>query len=543
MEANIFQLECTLKEAKEFLVNEGYEKISNEKKNNFERDINKKNVKAVINSSFYYKSTPKDHENITWLEEWKSFFNLKNLDSKFFSLHYGAILISLDKKKYIISYGRSHQTIQRLSNINFGLDIAERIIDASNIQVKNSSFINNKKNREYTQFKNNGFLLSKIGESNNQIIGDIQIDIPSFKLNKYKNAIKFSSSIKISNANLSNTDLIELVGELHFIEKLLKPRVPLPRMELITDKRIINILNRELIKNLHNKNLEKFTLVHLIEDGNEFGPPFEDEKIFLHSYKPYPLSEYNLELIINIISENQLENVNSITIINASRSKIYQLLKIIDFSVLVKGITYSLFEGKWAKLNHSFMDFLNSQVEYVNGITTFDKNYDFTDDVLLKGTDLMNKKPEYDKVKYGEYPYNIYFENKNNLTLLDRKSDHVKFKKIEFADLYNKTSSRLTHVKIGETSQFRACISQSSNSSRIYSTDTSILKEYKIENVKEIEMIFVTDLKSIINDNKVDFNKSMSVNFKLELVNWFQYIKELNYIPKITLSQDLRTKK
>ena len=71
----------------------------------------------------------------------------------------------------------------------------------------------------------------------------------------------------------------------------------------------------------------------------------------------------------------------------------------------------------------------------VNVISTLNEDYNLTDSLLNEGKILMESDDKYDNVSYEEYPYNIYLENYKGFTLLDRKTEHQEFKKIEFLTL------------------------------------------------------------------------------------------------------------
>ncbi|QMT18072.1 TIGR04141 family sporadically distributed protein [Planococcus maritimus] len=542
MEANVFKIDLGLNRVRALLLNEGFELFSNRKRVKFTRDIEGQKINKVITCEFYYKDQSKNDETIPWLESWETFFEFKRVEHKFYSLNYGCILVNIDNTRYIISYGRAHQTIRKISNPDFGLDIAEKILDPNKISIKNSAYINNNKSRSYTQFKENGYLISEIGESNNQVTGKISVDFENLKLYNFKENLKFSSSIKIVNKEIKNQEMIEIIGELHYINKSHETKSPLPRMNIINNQsELKKKLTKQLMKDIYANEYTKFSLQQLIENNGNMEFPFSEGLLSVYYLKPYNLEVYSLEEIIGIVTVNQLNDIESIKIKNISAKESINLLNLLDYSTEMDGEVYSLYEGKWAKLNHSFITFLENQVQLVNQITQIDESYNLTDEILDEGKRIMKSDDKYDDVKYDEYPYNIYLEHQRDLMLLDRKSDHKKFSKVEFGDLYDFEDKKLTHVKIGSNSEFRVCVSQSLNSSRIYNTDQAILVDYDIKEVRVVEMLLLTRLKKIMLENKIDFNRSMSLNLKLELVTWFQYVKQLNYTPRIIVAKDMRT--
>ncbi|WP_162287824.1 DUF6119 family protein [Indiicoccus explosivorum] len=542
MEANIFRTDLTFGKARQFLRNEGFYPLGNLRRIPFKKIILGESLNKVITCEFYYKSELKDDEEIPWLESWRYFFEITQFEKKQFSLNYGCILLSVDNSRYFISYGRAHQTIRKIAEQDFGLDIAERIINPQRIETTNSSFINSNKSRAYTQFKGQGYLVTDVGESSNQVTGKIILEFQDLLLHKLKDSMKFSTSVKIESADIEDQELIGIVGELHYILTHHAVKNPLPRMNILKkDDPQITKLKRLLQMEVYKNELSKFSLQQLVDIGGEQKFPFSEGGLTLYYYKPYELGSYTLEAIVEIIIREKFDNIFGIKIKNESKNESYSLISLLDYSTDIQGTTYSLYDGKWAKLNQSFIEYLHQQVEQVNKITEVDESFNLTPTVLGEGREIARQNPDkYDQVKYAEYPYNIYFENKKQLILLDRKSEHKQYSEIEFADLYSQADKKLTHVKIGGNSEFRACVAQSMNSAKIYSTNKIILNDYGITEVMTIEMLLVTSLKSIIKDGKVDFNNSKSLNFKLELVRWFQSIKQSEFAPKIVVARDAR---
>lgn len=539
MEANIFHLDLSLQEAKEFLKEEGYYAIGSQRRLNFERRIKRQLIKNRINCEFYYKANPKEGKPIQWIEHWRSFFTFQHTYTKNYSLNYGCILVSIDDTRYIISYGSSHQVIQKKANLSFGLDVAERIIDPTKIQIKNSAFINNIKSRTYTQFKEDSSLVPEIGESSNQIVGKIEVPFPDCLLYKFKKNIKFSTSIKISNKEISSEDTIRIVGEVHWISKLLDVKSPIPRTRIVKKgDPVISKLEYRIKKDISEDNFNKFTLHQLVNEGGEVRAPFSEGNLDLYYLKPYPLAEYTVGEVLRTIQQNGLYDITKVRVRNTAAGESYELLKLLDYTTEENSMTYCLFEGKWASFNESFLEYLDREIMKVNEISSLDEHYNLNETVLKEGTALMNAGDCYDKVSYQEYPYNIYMAKSKLLKLLDRKTEHEEFKEIEFADLYCPKKQKLIHVKIGGATEFRACIAQSQNSSRIFNTKSSVLNTYGISNVKTIQMLLITRLKNIIVDGKIDFSRSKSINFKLELVTWYKHVKDMDYAPEIVMAMD-----
>lgn len=53
-------------------------------------------------------------------------------------------------------------------------------------------------------------------------------------------------------------------------------------------------------------------------------------------------------------------------------------------------------------------------------------------------------------------------------------------------------------------------------------------------------MLLVMKVKSLVDGNKVYFDNSASIYFKVELIEWYNIIRNLGYEPKIIVAKDLR---
>ncbi|WP_342527209.1 DUF6119 family protein [Chryseomicrobium sp. FSL W7-1435] len=543
MEANIYKLDCSLKEAKKLISDAGLEKYGVRKTVSYDRDC--ANITSKASCEFYYfgdKVNSKD--NVTWLNQWENFFRYSINTDTIYSLHFGCILIKINKTIFFISYGRAHHLAQSNSDLNFGLDIAERILVKESITSKQSSYINNAKSREYIQYKNKVLPTPNIGESNNQVISDIFVTSKKenikddFYLNEFKKNIKFGTSVKLVNSKIIPLTLIKILLELEYIHKEFDPIVSLPRMVFEKSLEVKVELEKKLVNSLVKKEYNSFTLLEMINKGGELFEPFKDEKLFIQRSKTLNSVFYNLEEIVNKLSElEDLGDLKNIYLSNEDKTIKYPVLELLDYSTIHNKQRYCLFEGKWAKLNKSFLEHVKAQILIVNEISKYDSKFNYNKSGIEKVIKQRERKMGPDNIKYAEYVYNRYLEANFDYIFLDRLNEHEKYKNVEFADLYDKTERKLIHVKLGDLSKFRTCVYQSTNSAMIYSTEEELLNVYGINSVKKIGMLLVTTTKNLIQeDGSVNFNNSKSITFKLELVNWYQKVRDLNYSPEILIA-------
>ncbi|TFJ46885.1 hypothetical protein CKN80_03870 [Carnobacterium divergens] len=489
---------------------------------------------------------------ILWFSEWSKFYNKNKVKKKSSDSVFGIVLIELcqEKKKnelYTLSFGSAHSYLLKIADLNFGLNLAEKLLSENTIDNKTSKFIKQSKRRSHTNYRENYYVTSEIGESNEGVSGKISLNkkFKNLLLYKYKSSMGFGVAVKVTNKEYTPLQMIELVAEVNYMNEYLEQKISLPRILYLpknnANERNIYDLNTKIKKDLLNKQ-PKSALVSYLESPGDL---MIDETFIKISYnrKSENIS-YDLTCIQNFLRQfnsNELEIEKVKVKINESSNNI-ELLRILDFSTELKDEFYCIFNGRWAILNASFNDYINKEIKKVNNVVEIDSRYDLTNQVLLDGNKIRESKPDqYDKnVEYTEYQYNIYFQNKFNYTLLDRKKDH-KPAAIEIADWYCAQTEQLIHVKIGNSSDLRYCINQSLQGSQFLNDNPDILSVYSIKKSEKATILFITKLTNIINkDGKADFSNSKSIYLKIELIEWFDKLASMGFTPKIILARDKR---
>ncbi|WP_340018503.1 DUF6119 family protein [Paenibacillus sp. FSL H3-0457] len=464
---------------------------------------------------------------------------------------YGMILIEVDEYLYAISLGRAHSIANNFADIEFGFDIAEIIHDSEKIDVKSAKFFKQSKNKSLTQYNRNSYVTTEIGESHEMLISKIVFPpkYSQFVLSKYEEGLKFGSTVKINVRTYKPQEIIEIVAELHYLLNNEDKTGSLPRMNFVKNnednKPLISDLNSELLKELKAED-SKVSLSYFMEDdGDIIIRPANDEKIeIVYASKRHPINSYTIESIGGKLKEIECEDISKVSIKTISeKDKRISLLKMVDFSTNLRNKDYCLFKGRWASFNKSYIDYIASEIKKVNQISSYNEAYSLTDDILEAGRKIQLSNPKkYDGgVKYAEYPFNIYLEDKHQYTLLDRKKGQLFYKNVEFADLYDDKQKSLIHLKIGETSSLRYCIQQSLHSAELYNSQGNVLNPYGINEIKKISMIFIVTTSNLIGKEKqIDFSKNASIYFKIEIIEWLTTVRSLGFTPEIIVAKDLR---
>lgn len=518
---------------------------------NSELTINGESVDQIeIEIDFFFKLSGDESVEIDWFNYWSSIFDSIQKETKIIESAYGMIILSIHQSLYAISLGRGHSYANSYSDMDFGFDIAEIIHDEESVEVKASKFFKQTKSKSLTQYNSNSIVVSEIGESHEFLISKVNMNdkYKDFHLYNYDKKIKFSNSIKVESDSYQPLQIIKIVHELHYIYENEDKSGNLPRMIIIKDTEdnapVLSDLNNRLLSAIKSNN-DSVSIAYFIEEnGDMIVNPFNDEEVALvYDRKTYPLTSYSIEAISKILSDINCTDITKVSIRNLTDKETVKIIKLLDFTTKYRGEKdYSLYKGKWASFNTSYINFIEQQIERVNKVTFYNVPYNLTQDKLDEGRKIQVANSEkYDQTNYAEYLYNIFLENNFGFKLLDRRREHPSYKLVEFADLFDSGTKSMIHVKIGDTSSLRYCIQQSLHSTQIFNTKRDVLEVYEVDEVTIVSMLFVLKSTSIIcDDDKIDFSKNNSVYFKIELIEWLNTVQSLGYQPQIIIAIDSR---
>ncbi|HHW3765480.1 TPA: DUF6119 family protein, partial [Legionella pneumophila] len=100
----------------------GLEKIGSKSYENWQMD-------------FYFSSQP-DSVDIWWTDIYSDFFGEEEKPRN--QIYFAVLLVHKEHICYAISLGKSHFYLKNFCDLDFGLNLAERIVDPNNIRIKNS---------------------------------------------------------------------------------------------------------------------------------------------------------------------------------------------------------------------------------------------------------------------------------------------------------------------------------------------------------------------------------------------------------------------
>lgn len=107
--------------------------------------INNTNI-SNFNIDFFLSSNP-DSVEIWWTDYYRRFITDRLMPEN--QIYYACLLIYNEEVCYAISLGKTHFYLKEFCDSEFGIMLAERIIDVNNLRLKNSKFYKSKKKQNY----------------------------------------------------------------------------------------------------------------------------------------------------------------------------------------------------------------------------------------------------------------------------------------------------------------------------------------------------------------------------------------------------------
>ncbi len=410
---------------------------------------------------FYYSSQP-DKIDVWWASTYRDF--IPNADNIKNTSYYGLLLISTHEICYAVSLGKTHFYLKQFCDLDFGLDLAERIANHKDVSAKHSKFYQSTQNKAIVSFKNNSELDYDSGESTH-FLKSSTID-----KEKFGKTVSFGQSVLFS----LDIEPIRLKDLILSIENELKekPKFPLTRLEVVKDTVKIAELDSKLIYSILDESDSVQTDYFSLSGVNFI---FNDEAKFTFYIGSSTVADNNKkydELSFDNLKEFLSEKDIDITEkLNYIRIKIYNedsrdrhdsLKNLIDF---VTEDNYCLMDGKWYKFNNAYIEFLEEEVDKIQ-LDLCDDKYDL---------DSFEKEDHFIEKRANE-GYHIMHK--------DSKTVGQRFK-VEDADLYK--NKGLFFVKKGIPQRLNYVVDQARNTIQLLQNKTKKIiidkRERKIKNI------------------------------------------------------------
>ncbi len=284
----------------------------------------------------------------------------------------GLFLIQKDDYSYVLSYGQTHFIIRRYCDKDFGLNLAERILDPQGLKMKHSQTFTSAGKKDITSYIRNRNL------DDSRDYGEAFSYLKCKTVNKklWGETVDFGESVRFSfgkSFELKPTELYCFTDE---IEKALHSQVKirLPRYHKVVDESILTQLNEKL-----DKHFSDFITEVNVSDYWLTGVSFNFSNDYRYSLKirRTELSEISDTLDANYIRETIINNKDKINnnydkikviFYDENDEKLFakKLKELLQITVELNGKYYVFFQNEWVEFSESYVKFIEEQVDSIN---------------------------------------------------------------------------------------------------------------------------------------------------------------------------------
>jgi len=453
--------------------------------------------------SLYFSSSPKK-SYVKWIKHLQEVFKVpdKKIDN------YSAVmLISSRNLLYAVSYGVAHFFISRFADIDFGVNIASRIL--SSYTIKNSRSFGGRTTKTISTYNNIPELVFDGGESVSYIKGR-----PTDS-KKWGRSVSCGQSVQLRKREFNPTNAHELAV---MLEKTLNKdpvKTEIPRSIRINDKPTIARLTDALIRDMESGNY-MFSISAQQLSGVEF--IFSD--MYTYHIK-HESGEIELESSLNLQDADALVkkhfNSDYSNFLKAEvearedgeRAFVSRLIHFVDY--VDSNNKYYLEEGTWYKFDTNYLRYLQHAVSLIP-IDLSPEMRTFDESAYQKWLKAGKRsKTEY----YRERFLNELLSNKFGYKNYDRNILKYEKMSIEFADLVR--DDEFVFVKIGIPQKLNYVIDQSINAIRVLQhMGFHIDIDGKRHLIKKITLWLFLNRKDPISS----LNELHSLIFLMKLANW-----------------------
>ncbi len=421
---------------------------------------------------------------------------------------------------YVVSYGNAHFYIGRYCDYNFGVSVAERVIDLGSIKSQQNVSHGNTLSKTHFDYLRNTPISYDGGEIPTYIKGK------SIDKETWGESVNCGTSaqFKWPQAPLEISDKLIAIDNALKVESAIK----LPRLTPLDD-----ILDSEKIDSLYLKLSQSIAEYDPNNSTDYFNVPsfyllgtriiqtdFSKFKITCNHKKAEYSGELSIEALKDFIENANIdiyEHIRKINIaVDYSVTQWTPLRPVTEYLEYITDDNFCLRNGKWCSFNTAYVDQVLSDISRL-------KFNNHIADALVFDKELLR---EYAKktdiyVDWKQQPYESYY-NKLLEELFAATGQHpntVLFEeqhsfRFEPCDLF--TDEKLYFVKIGEPNDFAMAIDQAAMSMRKIksSNNTIVLRDDKKVAPTTFVMILVFEKRSSIVDQWSDIK---SLNFLIHL--------------------------
>lgn len=500
-----------------------------------------------------------------WIDEVSKLFefDLEDYSPKQFN---GIIIAQTQESIYLVPKGYAYHIVEKMADFNFGMEIAERKIASSRIKLKSSHFLLQNKIGEVSNYKEKLSDPPKASESIISISGKLSgTDEEIFgKTIECSYSLSLSKIFNIDNNDPNNNleDFFDIFNQIDIASKKNKiadyPRINYIDRDSETEKILdIKLLNSLLQQTLTEKVFFDLNRIYLL--GSRINITSVDDNLSMY-IKNKLKTEEEVEISDDSISEFVIKNKEDIKTLSDIRCRLSNpstselnvripLKGILFAEVEYEGRVYLLSNGKWGYLTKSFFEYLDKKLDDLDEKVVISEELDAPLEILEENGKLKEDK---------------YIDHLNKIdgnVVLHKKFMKVDGIDIEIADIFDVNSGELYAIKVG---------TDTANS--LYSFDQAILgshvilnpEEFKVKETlreyqedklsldviseviecRKMNVLWVADgsvnyVHEGISTKKFKLKYFKSFLLKLKIIDWFEYVENSGFIPKIYFSKSI----
>jgi uncharacterized protein (TIGR04141 family) len=315
----------------------------------------------------------KHTETQSWLDYYQSMLNeetfstySENLGSETIS---GAFLIGTDFYAYVVAHGQAHFIIRKHCDKDFGLNLAERIVDPSGLKMKHSQTFTSAGKKDITSYtrKRNLEDSCEYGEAFSYV------KCKTIDKKQWGETVDFGESVRFSfgkDLSLTSDELYKLTDRIDAIIQT-PATIRLPRYRKVNDRVVLDYLNLKLKQHF----MDFLTNVD-VDDYWLTGVSFN----FSNDYR-YSLKIRNSDMI-EILDSLDANTVRDVVAANAElvgdrhdlirvlfydendEFVFYKRLKdLMQVTIEYNGKYYVLYHNEWVEFSESYVSFIEGQVD------------------------------------------------------------------------------------------------------------------------------------------------------------------------------------
>lgn len=561
MVPKIYKAKYDYKKLKESLLGKNYEQIGNEK------IFANKNIKVSLFFDVHDKNIP------DWVLELLDFFDSPNLYSQEIPQQYNAIImVRTNESIYLLPKGRAFWVVEKLADLDFGLNFAEKAIETKEIVMKSVSYVQRNKMRGIMNYKKDQNEFPQASESYFYVSGKPVSEMIYGASIDCGTGVTFPKNYELNDKDRIN-DFCQLFNEVDVTLSLNNRKSTIPRLHKVSKKeKLHSQLNNKLLSSFISNSTDaevaiNISRIQVVDNSLNILTNEQNLSIYVLGKKKETEEKISLtgsEVIKYIKNKSEIiSNVDQISFVlydDAGQpiKKNLSFNQVIYAEIELNEKVYVLDNGNWGYFNKKFYELLDEKLIEIDSILDFNNEYSIS-------------YKSYERGEFsGEGGYIEELVKNTDLIKLHKRNLSVSGATIEVADIYNKKTNELLAVKRGtDASTAMYSFEQSLLSIQVltnkseFKVKSELLKyndrkKYndakKYPNIREGMVEKVIDCKNasvlwLIDEKpKYIFEGVKSHNFrlcqlnsimlKLKIVDWYSFTKESGYNPKLYFAFD-----